>query len=149
MQVLIHRPRFIAKFVLVTALLVAGAFAASSATDARADTQWFGSYESKTYRNNWANYPTGPITTAYCGGGLWGGTYNTSSYDKGIYMWTNKWDQGTFYWDWDWRYGEDHSLLHWYNSTPVEVNAYHGRCTRGASDHYGYGTYLGTTSDGF
>jgi hypothetical protein len=120
---------------------------------ASADTQYFGSYYGKTYRNNWGNYQTSTIGTyAYCGGGAWGGTYNDSvSSQKRVSLWRDSLE--LTFWGWyDWVY-KGYSDGYSSGFAGAETNVYQGHCTRASSDHYswnGSSWYnLGSTSDGF
>lgn len=121
---------------------------ASKPAPAFGDTQWFGSYMGKTYLTEFDYYPVGynwglgGWIYGYCGGAVWGETYygGSGSYSA---LWTDKYDlkNGTFQWLYQ---------GYTYSSAPsTYVYKHNSRCSRGATDHYSNGSYVGTTSDGF
>ena len=131
---------------MILAAVLGSATALGAASSARADTQWFGAFQGKTYRNNYGNFQTGPITFAYCAGGAWGGTYNATSTAMSADLRTDKWATSVGIWGWrggarDWRSSA--------GGAPAEVVAYNGQCSRGITDHNGNFSYVGTTSDGY
>jgi hypothetical protein len=121
-----------------------------TATSVRADEQWFDSwYLGKTYLNNYGWHEVYFDLNEWCGGGVWGGTYN---FDYPAQKVADLWSQ-------QWLLAPDPPWYTWHNGADGESWAegwdaaqtvvYNGNCTRGATDHYAIGAYRGTTSDGF